>query len=56
MTQLEKVLYTATTHTAGARDGPSCSDNYLDVKVSSAGILGTGTDPEVHHLSTSVEF
>jgi len=47
MTQLEKVLYTAKTHTTGGRDGASrTSDGRLDVKLSSPGTAGGGTNPE----------
>jgi lipoyl-dependent peroxiredoxin len=47
MTQLEKVLYTAKTHTTGGRDGASRgSDGRLDVKLSSPGTAGGGTNPE----------
>jgi Ohr subfamily peroxiredoxin len=47
MTHLEKVLYTAKTHTTGGRDGASrTSDGRLDVKLSSPGTAGTGTNPE----------
>jgi osmotically inducible protein OsmC len=47
MTQLEKVLYTAKTHTTGGRDGASrTSDGRLDVKLSSPGAAGGGTNPE----------
>jgi Ohr subfamily peroxiredoxin len=43
----EKVLYTAKTHTTGGRDGASrTSDGRLDVKLSSPGATGTGTNPE----------
>jgi osmotically inducible protein OsmC len=47
MTQLEKVLYTAKTHTsAGGRNGTSrSSDGHLDIKLSSPG-TGSGTNPE----------
>ena len=46
-TQLEKVLYTANAHTTGGRDGASRSDDgRLDVKLSSPGTAGTGTNPE----------
>jgi Ohr subfamily peroxiredoxin len=42
-----KVLYTAKTHTTGGRDGAShSSDGRLDVKLSSPGTTGTGTNPE----------
>jgi len=47
MTQLNKVLYTAKTHTTGGRDGASrTSDGRLDVKLSSPGTAGAGTNPE----------
>ena len=47
MTQLEKVLYTGRTHTSGGRDGTSRSpDGRLDVRFSSPGTPGTGTNPE----------
>ena len=47
MTQLEKVLYTAKAHTTGGRDGaPRTSDGCLDVKLSTSGTAGNGTNPE----------
>jgi len=47
MTQVEKVLYTAKTHTTGGRDGASrSSDGRLDVKLSSPGTASRGTNPE----------
>ena len=47
MSQIEKVLYTAKTHTTGGRDGASrSSDGILDVKLSSPGSSGGGTNPE----------
>ena len=47
MTTLDKVLYTAKTHSTGGRDGTSrTSDGRLDVKLSSPGVSGTGTNPE----------
>jgi osmotically inducible protein OsmC len=47
VTQIEKVLYTAKTHTTGGRDGASrTSDGRLEVKLSSPGTAGTGTNPE----------
>ena len=47
MTQIEKVLYTAKTHTTGGRDGASrSSDGRLDIKLSSPGTPGLGTNPE----------
>ena len=45
--QIDKVLYTAKTHTTGGRDGASrTSDGRLDVKLSSPGTSGGGTNPE----------
>jgi len=47
MTQTDKVLYTGKTHTTGGRDGASrSSDGRLDVKLSSPGTSGDGTNPE----------
>jgi lipoyl-dependent peroxiredoxin len=47
MVQIEKVLYTARAHTTGGRDGASrSSDGRLDVKLSSPGATGSGTNPE----------
>jgi Ohr subfamily peroxiredoxin len=47
MTQQERVLYTAKVHTKGGRDGASrSSDGRLDVKLSSPGAAGQGTNPE----------
>ncbi|MFM0339417.1 organic hydroperoxide resistance protein [Paraburkholderia fungorum] len=48
MTQLEKVLYTGKTHTSsGGRNGTSrSSDGRLDIKLSSPGSSGEGTNPE----------
>jgi Ohr subfamily peroxiredoxin len=47
MIQIEKVPYTPKAHTTGGRDGPSPSDDgCLDVKLSSPGAPGTGTNPE----------
>jgi lipoyl-dependent peroxiredoxin len=44
---VEKVLYTAKAHTTGGRDGSSrTSDGRLDVKLSSPGGPGAGTNPE----------
>ena len=46
-TTVEKVLYTAKAHTTGGRDGAShSSDGRLDVKLSSPGAAGNGTNPE----------
>jgi lipoyl-dependent peroxiredoxin len=47
VTKIEKVLYTAKTHTTGGRDGTSRSnDGRLDVMLSSPGSAGGGTNPE----------
>jgi osmotically inducible protein OsmC len=47
MSTIDKVLYTAKAHTTGGRDGASrTSDGRLDVKLSSPGGAGTGTNPE----------
>jgi len=47
MPPIEKVLYTAQAHTTGGRDGASrTSDGRLDIKLSSPGGPGTGTNPE----------
>jgi len=46
-TQLDKVLYTAETHTVGGRDGAGkSSDGAVDVKLSSPGSGKPGTNPE----------
>ncbi|MHA6645398.1 organic hydroperoxide resistance protein [Mesorhizobium sp. A623] len=43
----EKVLYTGKAHTSGGRDGQSrSSDGRLDIKLSSPGTAGSGTNPE----------
>ena len=47
MTTIDKVLYTARAQTTGGRDGASRTDDgRLDVKLSSPGTSGTGTNPE----------
>jgi osmotically inducible protein OsmC len=47
MSKLDKVLYTARAHTTGGREGESKTDDgRLDVKLSSPGTAGTGTNPE----------
>ncbi|MEG0224946.1 MAG: organic hydroperoxide resistance protein [Comamonas sp.] len=47
MASLDKVLYTARTHTTGGRDGASSSDDgHLDISLSSPGGAGKGTNPE----------
>ena len=44
---LEKVLYTAKTHTTGGRDGKSrTEDGRLDIQLSSPGSARPGTNPE----------
>ena len=45
--RIEKVLYTAQTHATGGRDGAArSSDGRLDVKLSTPGGKGKGTNPE----------
>lgn len=45
--QIEKVLYTAKTHTTGGREGASrSSDGQLDIKLSPPGSNRPGTNPE----------
>ena len=47
MSQLHKVIYTAQTHTTGGREGTSrASDGRLEVKLTSPGAPGSGTNPE----------
>lgn len=48
ITQIEKVIYTAKTHTTGGREGGSSrtSDGRLDVKLTAPGAKGDGTNPE----------
>ncbi|TCN33708.1 organic hydroperoxide resistance protein [Sinorhizobium americanum] len=47
MTEIEKVLYTGKMHTTGGREGASrSSDGHLDIKLSSPGSSGQGTNPE----------
>lgn len=47
MSRIDKVLYTAKTHTTGGRDGASrSSDGRLEVQLSSPGTGGGGTNPE----------
>jgi lipoyl-dependent peroxiredoxin len=48
MTKLEKVLYTAKAHTTGGREGGASrtDDGRLEVKLSSPGTPGSGTNPE----------
>jgi Ohr subfamily peroxiredoxin len=46
--QIEKVLYTANTHTTGGREGGASRtfDGRLDVKLTVPGTKGDGTNPE----------
>ncbi len=47
MTRIDKVLYTAKTHTSGGRDGAArSSDGHLEVKLSRPRGPGGGTNPE----------
>lgn len=48
ITQIDKVLYTAKTHTTGGREGGTSrtSDGRLDVKLTTPGAKGDGTNPE----------
>jgi osmotically inducible protein OsmC len=48
ITPIEKVLYTAKAHTTGGCDAGASrtSDCGLDVKLSTPGTSGTGTNPE----------
>lgn len=47
MPSTDKVLYTGRTHTTGGRDGAArSSDGRLDVKLTSPGAPGVGTNPE----------
>ena len=53
--QLEKVLYTANTHTTGGRDGAARSDDgRLNVTLSSPGTAGAGTNPEQLFATTEL--
>ena len=46
-THVDKVLYTGKTHTTGGRDGSAqSSDDRLNIKLSSPGSGGAGTNPE----------
>jgi lipoyl-dependent peroxiredoxin len=46
--QIEKVIYTAKAHTTGGREGGTSqsSDGRLDVKLTTPGAKGDGTNPE----------
>lgn len=47
MPALDKVLYTAQTHTTSGRDGTArSSDGRLDIQLSPPGTSGNGTNPE----------
>lgn len=47
MNNIEKVLYTAKTHTIGGREGSAkSSDEKLDILLSAPGSTGKGTNPE----------
>jgi Ohr subfamily peroxiredoxin len=48
MNGIQRVLYTAKTHTTGGRDGgrSRASDGRLDVKLTPPGAKGDGTNPE----------
>lgn len=47
ITKIDKVLYTGKVHTTGGREGASrSSDGRLDIKLSSPGSTGAGTNPE----------
>jgi osmotically inducible protein OsmC len=47
MPRIDKVLYTGRTQTCGGRDGSARSDDgQLDIKLSTPGSAGTGTNPE----------
>lgn len=48
MDHLDKVIYTAKAHTTGGRDGGASrtSDGHLEVRLSTPGTAGSGTNPE----------
>jgi Ohr subfamily peroxiredoxin len=47
MTRIDNVLYTGTVHTTGGREGAArSSDGRLDIKLSTPGSTGAGTNPE----------
>jgi Ohr subfamily peroxiredoxin len=47
MTRIDKVLYTGKVHTTGGREGAArSSDERLDIKLSTPGGPGAGTNPE----------
>ena len=48
LTQVDKVLYTAKTHTTGGRANGTArsSDGHLEIALSTPGTIGRGTNPE----------
>jgi Ohr subfamily peroxiredoxin len=48
ISQIKKVIYTAKVHTTGGRNGGASksNDGRLDIKHSTPGVPGTGTNPE----------
>jgi lipoyl-dependent peroxiredoxin len=48
VSQIKKVIYTAKVHTTGGRNGGASksNDGRLDIKHSTPGVPGTGTNPE----------
>jgi Ohr subfamily peroxiredoxin len=48
ITRIDKVLYTAKSHTTGGREGGTSrtSDGRLEVKLTAPGAMGDGTNPE----------
>jgi Ohr subfamily peroxiredoxin len=47
ITKIDKVIYTGKVHTTGGREGASrSSDGRLDIKLSTPGSTGAGTNPE----------
>ena len=48
MTAVAQILYTAKTHTTGGRENgiSRSSDGRLDIKLSTPGTAGAGTNPE----------
>ena len=58
ITQIEKVIYTAKAHTTGGRDGGTSrtSDGRLDVKLTTPGAKGDGTNPEQLFAAGLVEL
>ncbi|MBN3762068.1 organic hydroperoxide resistance protein [Burkholderia sp. Ac-20365] len=47
MTRIDNVLYTGKVHTTGGREGAArSSDGRLDIKLSTPGSTGAGTNPE----------